>query len=814
VRLRLSLLPALDSKNPPTLVERDLDGWAELLRPRAFAEKAQAPILSPGEFTPGQRRLAEHLRALHAVVLDIDHAQLLDVRRVFMPLLEGRAAIVYSSWSHAAELAQGRACLRVILPTSRPVLPAEWQALWAATAARVGGGVAQPREVPRGLVDRKCHDPAHVYYVPAHPPGGETTAYFRVQHGAALDVDTMLAAGPCGDMPTTVVLDELADTYARRRTDAAKDIGGRLRKLARGEAYAGPGERDDAAWRLACVLAREFPDAGETLLSAVLEPSLERMRTESPGDGADSGRARDKIKRAIEAAREAEDKTESDRDRRARVVLRAAGREHCYTQAEIADLMQAAGARDEIDLARRWVIQEDGNFYILEHRDGRPGYVGPFTARSLSLAAEVRLAAAESAGVMTWTEHQGKRRTLAGPEIAQRYGMVADRVVTDLAAQCSTFDGRTLIRAPCPRRDIVPARSDVVEAWLAAACGEALPRVLDWMSVVTDLRRECAALYLYGKKGAGKGLLAHGLARIWTEGGPPDLEDVLPGSWNDRVLSCPLAFADERIPKDMRGHVRTEELRSFISARSRTLRVKYSATGEVRAALRLIIAANNQTLLQAGANLTQHDIEAIAERLLYVEVSPAGSEYLTSLPFERRERLVYGDEIAAHALWLSETRAVERNGRFLVAGGRDEVVTAMTVAGGLRSALLNWIVLWLLDPNRLAGRDAARVVDGEVLVSARMVQECWGTYEVNMQRAPNASEMQNALKGICREGTRQLRSTWSGRARYWIVDKGQIEAWCKWHQGHTDWDEVRERIDAMSAGGENGPWNGARPSAT
>jgi hypothetical protein len=814
VRLRLSLGASIYGETPLVAADHELSAWASALQPVSYAAKDQAPIFSAAEFAPGQKRLKDHLRALHALVLDLDHVPLLDWRRVTAPLLQGLATIVYSSWSHAAEYVDGRVCLRVILPLSRPCEPDEWEALWIAAATRVGGGIRQPVTEPRGPVDPKCKDPAHVYYCPAYPAGAESSVWFGVTDGAPLDVDGLLAAGPGGDQPTTVVLDEIAARYSRRRTDAARDLGGRLRLLARGQSYAGPGERDDATWRIACALARELPDVSEHVLVATLEPSLAAMRAESPGDGADSGRAADKVRRAIEAAREDADRRDDVETARARALLRAAGRERCYEPAEISALMRAAGARDAIDLERRWVIQDDGNFYLLEvGRNGRPGYAGPFTTKSLGLAAEVRLAAAESAGVVTWTESAGKRKALAGTEIAQRYGVVAERVVVDIAAQQSSFDGRVLTRAPCPRRAIEPRRSEVVENWLAALAGEALPRVLDWLAVVTDLRRECAALYLHGKTGAGKGLLAAGLARIWIKGGPPDLDDVLPGGssggWNNRLLDCPLVFADERVPKDIRGHVRTDDLRKFISDRYRTKKVKFESDGEIQGAARVIIAANNPTLLQAGANLTQEDIEAIAERLLYVEVSEAGKHYLESLPRERIEAFVQEDEIAAHVLWLAETRVVERQGRFLVSGNRDKVVRSMTVSGGLRSAILNWVVLWLLEPNKLAGRDLVRVYAKEVLVSGRGVQEYWATYEVNYRNPPNAADIRTALSGICRPGTRQLRSKTAGKVRYWIVDQELIASWCDQHAGYAEWEDLQERIKTASETADApGPWGG------
>src|SRR5690606_19425682 len=92
------------------------------------------------------------------------------------------------------------------------------------------------------------------------------------------------------------------------------------------------------------------------------------------------------------------------------------------------------------------------------------------------------------------------------------------------------------------------------------------------ISWVTDLDQACMALYLDGVAGTGKSLLAKGLAQLWSDA-PTTLDQAM-GGFNDGLVSCPLVFADETLPKDSRGNTRTEDLREFVQADRRPLRRK------------------------------------------------------------------------------------------------------------------------------------------------------------------------------------------------------------------------------------------------
>jgi hypothetical protein len=205
------------------------------------------------------------------------------------------------------------------------------------------------------------------------------------------------------------------------------------------------------------------------------------------------------------------------------------------------------------------------------------------------------------------------RKTLT--ELVDEYGTVADHVVIDLAAQQSHYDDktRTLHYSTCPMREIEPRYVKEVDEWLTL--WENASRLKDWLAVSMLISRPCAALYVEGTKGAGKSLIAMGVSRLWTEHGPSLLKNVI-GSWNDDLLKCPIVFADEVLPDSLRRGGNSGTLRSFIQETKRSLTVKHMPNRQMVGAARLILAANNESLLETDEHLTTEDIAAIAERYL------------------------------------------------------------------------------------------------------------------------------------------------------------------------------------------------------
>ena len=81
-------------------------------------------------------------------------------------------AIYHSTYSSSADRPKGRA----IMPLAKPCPAALWPRMWQWVESRLGA-----------VVDRKCKDPARVFYVPSHPIGGHCESW--VQRSGLLTVD-------------------------------------------------------------------------------------------------------------------------------------------------------------------------------------------------------------------------------------------------------------------------------------------------------------------------------------------------------------------------------------------------------------------------------------------------------------------------------------------------------------------------------------------------------------------------------------------------------------------------------------------------
>ncbi len=248
---------------------------------------------------------------------------------------------------------------------------------------------------------------------------------------------------------------------------------------------------------------------------------------------------------------------------------------------------------------------------------------------------------------------------------------LATTVKASYVVERSTWDPKTstFIERLAPVRGVLPAYDPQVAEWLELLGGKEAPKLLDWLASVPNLSEQSAALYLCGEGGAGKGMLAAGLARIWTTGKPVDLAGVL-GSFQDDLARCPLVFADESLA----GDDTSAKLRALIGTTGLHLNRKHLSALPIEGAIRLMIAGNNDGLLAFTETLTERDINALGIRFLKVDVGEPPKHFLEKLGgYEVTRSWVEGDKIAAHVLWLSETRAVTRGKRFIVDGNVEEV---------------------------------------------------------------------------------------------------------------------------------------------
>jgi len=774
-----------------TLPERQEKTWEEFAQDLvarghdfSYARKLDVPAISPAEYAPGVHRLKSKVLAVHFCVLDLDKLDEDQIAAV-NEKLQGYEYVLYTTWSHHEKAP--RWCVRVIIPFTRPVLGAEWETFWPRMNHLFGG-----------LCDPACKDQSRVYFIPAAPAppaGTEADAIFHHETGKPIDVDALLAApAQTAAAGTETVarrdLEEMVKRLKRRQSAHHQKMGGALQAVLEGEPFADEGERDEMIFQVTSILVETWPKANAHTLASFFGTSIGKMSKISPGCPTIAD-VEAKIRRHQESVqREQAAKEQEQFEKRSATIKQAFanGRSHPYTDEELNRFAESAGcSRDAF--TRRWIIQKAKSYYL--YFNG--GYLPPVTDSDMAVAALRDLAPAHSAGVNLWkVSARGDLALKTPPELMQSYGTVAGEIVVDLTASIAKFDDTTRIfyEAPCPLRKLAPTYDHEVDEWLRWLAGEHFETLSDWIAVATDLRESCAAVYLDGVPGAGKTLLADGLARLWTEEKPTPLEEAM-SNFNQSLSKCPFVLADETLPKDFRGRVRTAELRQFIQARSRPLSRKFLPNASMRGAIRLLITANNTELLVSGEALSMNDIQAIVDRIIYIYCPANSARYLRTVD---TRSFVTGDRIAKHALWLQEHRDVKAGKRFLVEGSDSSLHRTLTTSSGLRSAVCNWLVAFLLSPKNAetTTKGLVRKHDGQLLATSRGLAQWWTLYPTN-EASPTAGRVSQALAGLSKGPKIQLKDGEGRRTHYWVIDKENLVAWAD-RNGYATGDVIIEAL--------------------
>jgi hypothetical protein len=153
-------------------------------------------------------------------------------------------------------------------------------------------------------------------------------------------------------------------------------------------------------------------------------------------------------------------------------------------------------------------------------------------------------------------------------------------------------------------------------------------------------------------------------------------------------------------------------------------------------------------------------------------------------------RLVQGEAIARHALWLRDNLRVEKQGRFLIKSPDREFYRGLATRSGIRSAVLQWFVGYLKAPGRIDSRGdlGVRVHDGRLYVMSPTVLDAWAIYVTN-EPVPPTGKLAQAISELS-TGRKHLTKPGGKTAKYRAIDTDHIFAWV----GQTEF-ATREEID-------------------
>lgn len=689
------------------------------------AAKALLPAWSPACYREGARRSNRNVAAVSAFVVDLDDvpaAELPDVLERF----QDHAYLAHTTPS-AHRAPAGLVRLRLILPLITAVVGADWPKVWRALAERF--------ELPgEPWFDDSCSDAARLYFLPV-----EGVRWFT-HDGAFLEAT---AREPI----TRRDLTEIGQALSRRKGEDDKALGRAFRSLAIGEMYAQHPHRDETmkrvTWHLACKRPNLDPDSIVSVFAASMA---------APGALPDDPDA-ERVKRLYLDAIE---KVELPRvvaadPKRLREAWYPVDRETPYDDEEIAGW-------DE----HEWLLMFGKSVYLRAPH----GYVGPYGFEDGKTAALTYLSPAPI-DLHKPTQSGFRQKTIT--ELAEHYGRAIGKVAVDLNAQAPRYDKDrdTFYEAPCPLRGVYePVYHPEVHEWLRVLAGAEWPKLAAWLYWLTMLDRPCAALYLCGAADTGKSLLATELAKLWSANGVTTLETAI-DTFNDAILTCPLVFGDEFVPKD-----KGDEIKRFVSERDRPCKRKFLPVARMIGSTRLILAANNLRFADLYGDLTDDDISAFLDRFVGIDVEPAAADVLRRYDVGRWVEM---GAIPRFALWVREHVPFEPEGRFLVRGSREtKLRRALATRTGTRALICEWLAAFVANPKRglTAAQGGIVIDDGQILLTAPAIRDIWTTY--SDEPRPRIGHINHAVGAL----TTCARAVINDR-RYRIVDLELFGAWCE-----------------------------------
>lgn len=359
------------------------------------------------------------------------------------------------------------------------------------------------------------------------------------------------------------------------------------------------------------------------------------------------------------------------------------------------------------------------------------------------------------------------------------------------------------------KTDLDPRYDEEVDEWLRRTFGHAYTEVATWIGFALAFEDgPICALSIVGPPAIGKKLFATGLAECIDTECYATGKDLM-GRFTPTLRRTGLLVIDEGLPRSMTSDP-ADTFRSFISGDTITIEEKYKPSMEINNPLRILITANNDHALKSlymNRDLTEHDRQALSQRLLHIDVGMGGAKYLahkggTQHTAQKGNRWIRGDAgqksdyvIARHFLWLYEQRfhnkqllfdAVDTSAnaagnRLLLEGaGTSAMAEEMAVYAGKSTELCHIIVCMINDEqhqdgvyiDKGTGEIQVKLNDAFLYYTKRCRQE---GRRVDMDRRV----FRKALQNISHNKDEDLRHGDEAKTRWWSLDLDILHRYCR-----------------------------------
>lgn len=721
-----------------------------------------------GELKPGATRCAEGVKEANGIALDLEHLSEDEILKI-LKILAPYEYIAYSTHKHRSPPCDGPR-LRVILPFLESVQSDEYAAVW------LGFDI-----LTEGVNDRNTKDISRLHYAPSSW-SAEVVEFHHNKNEFTRWISGEELKKIYRDNPDKIVIssadvekdvNRLCNSFkVVRKNSKMKDI---VRAILNGEAYAEQPHRHETNLKITLWIASKFYDdpLSEEAIAQVFEKSVKSMKD------IDSG-APD-LMDVVVAYRGALVKV--DKKNKEDLFRNQLKGDVLYSSAELEKIAFKQNCTVD-QLSKRWIIQKGRNYYLLdensnyhlfEHVEARAA------ASSVLKRAPIPL--------FEKTHNSGYRKKTID-EVVIDDGTVASRVIGNLTIQKSIYypDKREMHEAVSPiRKDIDIKFHDRIDEFFKIMAGDKYDKFNDWLACFPDLDKLLCALYIVGPKNVFKTGLAAGLSKIWQEkGSPTPLKTVLNQFNENLVLINPLILSDESVPmpKEWGGEPITATLREMVSTMSRPLNRKFFSSSLLYGSIRLILCANNEFLLRSENVPTPEDLEATAERFLYIKIPQIAQEWKEKNITAKESHFWCEQGFAEHCLWLRENREVVPTNRFWVEGDIGEMHSLLLSGSEFNGMVNYWLIQYLMNPNPInrlnSGLIRIDIENGRLLVNDQAMIDFWETYNKKTRVEAKPNKVATALRSMSRPGWVQRRFN-GRRIRYRDINVKNLFAWSEEH---------------------------------